>query len=147
MLLAAAAPSAGVGEPVRERLRALLEDARSFLERGARELEEGLREGDALKVRDGAEKLWSAVVSAANALVLSRTGIVPASHWERRRLLDLIEEREPEVEKLGLRDRYGARERYLHQMAFHDGIIDPELLRREVEKVRRFVEDVASLVG
>jgi len=100
-----------------------------------------------LKVRDGAEKLWSAVVSAANALVLSRTGTVPASHWERGRLLDLIEEREPEVEKLGLRDRYGARERYLHQMAFHDGIIDPELLRREVEKGRRFVEDVASLVG
>jgi len=79
--------------------------------------------------------------------VLSRTGIVPASHWERRRLLDLIEEREPEVEKLGLRDRYGARERYLHQMTFYDGIIDPELLRREVEKARRFVEDVASLVG
>jgi hypothetical protein len=51
------------------------------------------------------------------------------------------------VEKLGLRDRYGARERYLHQTTFHDGIIDPELLRREVEKVRRFVEDVASLVG
>ncbi|MCC6059796.1 MAG: hypothetical protein LM563_06095 [Thermofilum sp.] len=66
---------------------------------------------------------------------------------QRGRLLDLIEEREPEVEKLGLRDRYGARERYLHQMAFHDGIIDPELLRREVEKARRFVEDVASLVG
>jgi hypothetical protein len=66
---------------------------------------------------------------------------------QRGRLLDLIEEREPEVEKLGLRDRYGARERYLHQMAFYDGIIDPELLRREVEKVRRFVEDVASLVG
>jgi len=136
MLLAAAAPSVGVGEPVRERLRALLEDARSFLERGARELEEGLREGDALKVRDGAEKLWSAVVSAANALVLSRTGIVPASHWERRRLLDLIEERVPEVEKLGLRDRYGARERCLHEMVFYEGVIDVEDVKCELERSR-----------
>uniref|UniRef100_A0A7J3X935 HEPN domain-containing protein n=1 Tax=Thermofilum pendens TaxID=2269 RepID=A0A7J3X935_THEPE len=53
---------------------------------------------------------------------------------------------EPEVEKLGLRDRYGARERYLHEMTFYEGVVDPELLRREVEKVRRFLEDVQRVV-
>jgi len=135
-----------VSERVRERVKAFLEDSWSFFERGARELEEGLRGGHSLKVRDGAETLWNAVVSAANALVLSRMGIVPASHWERRRLLDRLEELEPEVEKLGLRDRYGARERYLHEMTFYEGVVDPELLRREVEKVRRFLEDVQRVV-
>ena len=129
-----------------ERVRHFIEDAWSFFERGVRELEEGLGEGDALKVRDAAEKLWNAVVSAASALALSRTGTVPASYWERRRLLDRIEEAEPEVEKLGLGDRYGARERCLHEMTFYDGIIDPELLRREAEKVKRLIEDVQRLL-
>jgi len=123
-----------------------IEDSWSFYRRGAEEVKRGLESGDVLRVRDGAEKLWNAVVSAANALVLSYTDTVPASHWERRRLLDRIEESEPEVEKLGLRDRYGARERYLHEMTFYDGIIDPELLRREVEKVKRFIEDVQRLL-
>jgi hypothetical protein len=127
-----------------ERVRHSIEDAWSFFERGVRELEEGLGEGDALKVRDAAEKLWNAAVSAASAP--SRTGTVPASYWERRRLLDRIEGAEPEVEKLGLGDGYGARERYLHEMTFRDGIIDPELLRREVEKVKRFIEDVQRLL-
>jgi len=136
-----------VGERVWERVKAFLEDSWSLFERGVKELEEGLKEGDALKVRDGAEKLWNAVVSAANALVLSRTGIVPASHWERRRLLDRLEEAEPELERLGLRDRYGARERYLHEMTFYDGIMDPEMLKREVEKVRKFLEDVQRVVS
>lgn len=135
-----------MSERVSGRMRIFIEDSWSFFERGVGELEEGLREGDALKVRDAAEKLWNAVVSAANALVLSRTGIVPASHWERRRLLDKIEEEEPEVEKLGLRGRYGAREKYLHEVTFYDGIIDRELLKREVEKVKRFIVDVQRLV-
>jgi len=136
-----------VSRRVSDRVRTLIEDSWSFFERGVGELEEGLGEGDVLKVRDAVEKLWNAVVSAANALVLSRTGIVPASHWERRRLLDKIEEGEPEVERLGLGDRYGARERYLQEMTFHDGIIDRELLEREVEKVKRFIEDVQRLLG
>jgi len=134
-----------VSERVSGRVRIFIEDSWSFFERGVKELEEGLREGDELRVRDAAEKLWNAVVSAANALVLSRTGIVPASRWERRRLLDKIEEGEPEVEKLGLGDRYGARERYLREVTFYDGIIDRELLKRGVEKVKRFIEYVQRL--
>jgi len=113
---------------------------------GSRELVEGLEEGDEIKVRDAAEKLWNAVVSAANALVLHYTGVVPASHWERRRMLEKLEDTIPEVEKLGLRDRYGARERYLHMMTFYDGIIDEEMLRREVVKAKRYVEDVEKLI-
>jgi stalled ribosome rescue protein Dom34 len=124
-----------------------IEDSWSFFRRGAEEIKEGLKDKDALRIRDGAEKLWNAVVSAANALVLSYTDIVPASHWERRKLLDKVEEEDPEVEKLGLRDRYGARERYLHEMTFYDGIIDPDMLRREMEKVKKFIEDVQRIIS
>lgn len=131
----------------KERVQMFIEDSWSFFRRGAEEIKEGLEDKDALRIRDGAEKLWNAVVSAANALVLSYTDIVPASHWERRKLLDKLEEEDPEVEKLGLRDRYGARERYLHEMTFYDGIIDPDMLRREMEKVKKFIEDVQRIIS
>jgi len=109
-------------------------------------LRRGSSWGDAVRIRDAAEKLWNAVVSATNALILHMLDVVPASRWERRKLLDKLEER-PVVERLGLRDRYGARERYLHQMTFYDGIIDLEMLKIEVEKVRRYISDVERLIG
>ena len=110
-------------------------------------MEKGIKQGDQYAIRDAAEKLWNAVVSAANALILHFLGVVPASHWERRKLLERLEDLVQEAEKLGLRDRYGARERYLHEMTFYDGIIDVDMLRREVEKVRRYIEDVKRLIN
>ncbi|WP_446752412.1 PaREP1 family protein [Vulcanisaeta sp. JCM 16161] len=129
-----------------ERVKMFLEDAESFLTRGSSELEEGIRLNDQLKIRDAAEKLWNAVVSATNALILYYLDVVPASHWERRKFLDKLEDEVPEVERLGFRDRYGARERYLHQMTFYDGIIDPEMLKKEVDKVRKYIDDVKKLI-
>jgi hypothetical protein len=32
-------------------------------------------------------------------------------------------------------------------MTFYDGIIDPDMLKREVEKVRKFIEDVQGIIG
>ena len=128
------------------KVRAYLEDAELFLDRGREEVVEGLRKGDQLKVRDGAEKLWSAVVSATNALILHLLDTIPASHWERRRLLDKVEDLNPKARDLGLRDRYGARERYLHMMTFHDGIIDHDMLQREVSKVEKYLQDVKNLI-
>jgi len=73
---------------------------------------------------------------------------LPRSVFERfrRKLLERLEDMLPEVERLGLRDRYGARERYLHETTFYDGIIDPEMLKREVAKVRKYLDDVKRLV-
>ena len=34
------------------------------------------------------------------------------------------------VEELGLKDGHGARERYLHEMVFCDGIVDVEVLKK-----------------
>lgn len=41
-------------------------------------------------------------MSATNALILYYLGIMPASHWERRKFLDRLEDEVPEVERLGL---------------------------------------------
>jgi len=62
------------------KVKAYLEDAEAFLNKGREEVIEGLRKGDQLKVRDGAEKLWNAVVTATNALILHLLDTTPASH-------------------------------------------------------------------
>ena len=128
------------------KVKAYLEDAEAFLNKGRDEVVEGLKQGDQLKIRDGAEKLWNAVVAATNALILHLLDTTPASHWERRRLLDRLEDLNPKARNLGLHDRYAARERYLHTMAFHDGIVDQETLQREISKVERYLQDVENLI-
>jgi hypothetical protein len=128
------------------RIKLFLDDAKEFLERGFKEFEEAVKLNDNVRIRDAAEKLWNATINATNALILSYLDIVPASHWERRRLLEKLEDANPEVKKLGFRDRYGARDRYLHEMTFYNGIIDVEMLRREVEKVKEYISDVCRLL-
>jgi hypothetical protein len=128
------------------RIKLFLDDAKEFLERGFKEFEEAVKLNDNVRIRDAAEKLWNATINATNALILSYFDIVPASHWERRRLLEKLEDANPEVKKLGFRDRYGARDRYLHEMTFYDGIIDVEMLRKEVEKVKEYINDVCRLL-
>ena len=126
--------------------RELLELAREFYERARREFEEAAARGDALGIRDSSEKAWNAVVQATNALVLALAGRLPASHFERRRLLRELERGRGDVERLGIADRYTARYKVLHGETFYEGIIDLEQLKVEFEKVRRYIEDVERLL-
>ena len=66
------------------------------------------------------------------------------AHWERK--LYEMEDRYEEVKRLGLADRYSARERNLHGLVFHEGIIDRELLAKEIDKVKKYIEDVEKIV-
>ena len=130
-----------------DRVQAYFEDARRFFEESIKEFEEGVKENDPYKIRDSAEKAWNAVVQATNALILKFSGKLPSSHWERRRVLRELEMRVPEIGKLMLRDRYGARERHLHEMVFYEGNIDVEDIRYELEKVRAYLDDVSKALG
>ncbi|RLE88270.1 MAG: hypothetical protein DRJ49_05265 [Thermoprotei archaeon] len=131
---------------VKERIRIYLEDAREFIEEAFEEFEKGVHENNTARIRDSAEKAWNAVIQASNALILKYTDRVPSSHWERRRLLRELEKVHPEIEKMGFRDRYSARERNLHELVFYEGIIDIEDIRVELEKARKFIKDVEKLV-
>ncbi len=105
-----------------------------------KELEEGTREKNTVKLRDSAEKAWNAAGQAANALALKDTGSTPRSHYERRNALRQVEEKHPELAKLGIYDRYAARSRLVHGEIFYEGVLDPDLLKLEIEKVREFIE-------
>ena len=97
-----------------DRVVVYFEDACSFHEESIKEFEEGVKENNPYKIRDSAEKAWNATIQATNALILKLSGKLPSSHWERRRML---------------RDRYGARERSLHEAVFYEGYIDIEDIR------------------
>jgi len=129
------------------KVRVYLEDAERFLEEAVRELREAIASRDAIRARDAAEKAWNAVVQATNALLLYYTGRTPSSQWERRRMLRELEKARREFEELGFRDRYLARERNLHELAFYEGLAGFDEIEFEIEKARRYVEDVKRLVG
>jgi hypothetical protein len=130
-----------------DRVLAYFEDALKFYEESLREFEEGVKESNPYKIRDAAEKAWNAVVQATNALLLKLMGKLPSSHWERRKMLRELEKKLPEVGRLMLRDRYGARERHLHEMVFYEGVIDVEDVKYELEKVEAYLSDVGRVLG
>ncbi|RLE54854.1 MAG: hypothetical protein DRJ40_09750 [Thermoprotei archaeon] len=131
---------------VNTRIRVYISDARKFIEEAIEEFQKGTREGNVMAIRDAAEKAWNAVVQASNALVLKFMGKVPSSHWERRRLLRELERRNVKIAEYGFRDRYCARERNLHELVFYEGIIDIEDVEDELEKAKKYVDDVVKVI-
>jgi len=95
--------------------------------------------------RDTSEKAWLPVVEATKSLFLTQGITPPKSHWERRRKLDELEQKDLKVRDLGLRDRFAARDYHLHQLGFCEGLIDENLMKIELEKVRKYIEDIEKL--
>lgn len=124
----------------------LLEESYGFYNEAIKELEEGIKEGNTIKLCDAAEKAWNAVVQATNALILKRIGFLPKSHYERRRALKEIEDKDKELAKLGIYDRYAARSRLLHGEVFYKGILDHDLLRLEIKKALEFIEIIKKSI-
>jgi hypothetical protein len=125
-------------------VKAKLDEAWDFL--GAAMEEFAKAGGDPVRVRDAAEKGWNAVVQATDALIHALAGVRPMSHYERRVALRDLERRRDDVRDLGLRDRYMARYKILHGEAFYEGVIDPEEIILEFERVKEYIEAIEKLV-
>jgi hypothetical protein len=126
--------------------KSLLEDARKALDLALRGLEEYRKDRGALRLRDVCEKGWLAALLATDALLAELGFGKPESYTERRVLLRELESRVPEAAELGLRDRFGARGYYLHVLGYHEGSLREEEVVEELEKVRRYIEDVEKLL-
>ena len=129
-----------------DRVVVYFEDACRLHEEAIKEFEEGVKENNPYKIRDSAEKAWNATIQATNALILKLSGKLPSSHWEHRRMLRELETKNPEVGRLMLRDRYGAREKHLHEAVFYEGNIDIEDVRYELEKVKAYLNDIGKIL-
>jgi HEPN domain-containing protein len=127
-------------------IRALLLSARELYERALKDFEEAIVENNVVGIRDSAEKAWNAVVQAINALLIYYTGVMPRSHFERRKMLRELERSVREIGELGFSDRYMARFKILHGETFYEGVIDIEQLKDEMVKVKKIIEDVEGIV-
>ena len=126
-----------------EYVKAKLQVAWELLKAAETEFREAKSE---VEVQDAAEKARGAVVQATDALIYALKGRKPISRFERRKALGELEEEVEAVGRLGLRDRYLARYKALHE-AFYEGVVDREEVRLELEKARKYVEDVEELLG
>jgi hypothetical protein len=59
--------------------------------------------------------------------------------------LDDLAIRYPKIEELGLRDRFMARERGLHETCFYEGRCPIPLLEKDIEKVKKYIKDIEKL--
>ena len=122
-------------------VQSMLEVARFFLQTGRAEVEEGLQRGDQVRVRDGAEKAWNAVVQATEHLMRSRgrTPVPgPYGHRDRRDFLE-------EVGRSDLAQKYTYFAERLHGDVFYTGAILPGAsLRRYLDEVEDYLRLVAT---
>jgi len=112
----------------------ILSDAYRVLSASRAELGEFRRSGDPVKLRGAAEKAWLAVNRAVEAL-LATLGVEAESYREKRDWL----------RKLGyeaLRDRFAAREKFLHIDCLRDSMCDAEFVEYEISKVEEILKFV-----
>ena len=132
----------------KEKVTYHVSEAKKFVEAAMVEFERGEKEKSDIIIRDAAEKAWNAVLKATDALLLAK-GLSEEevkSHRARRIALASLGLKDPLVKAMGLRERFGAREYYLHERCFYDGEYLIDEVREEIQKAKEYVGDIASTV-
>jgi hypothetical protein len=125
-----------------------LESAMALYEEAVRAFERGRRSEDPKAIREAAEKAWGAIVQATNSLIEKRRLPVPHTPAERRARLADLERLDPRLKDMVFRDRFGAREHYLHEDCYFDRICPVDLLEEDIfEKVKAYIQDAGRYVN
>jgi hypothetical protein len=102
---------------------------------------ERLEHGD---IRDAAEKAWCATKRATDALILARTGELPATTASTSRGLRRLASEAADIESLV--GRYYTRIGHLHGECFYDGMCDPvEDTERRIRETSDYIRDAEAL--
>jgi len=131
-----------------DRVSHYVSEAKKFLKAALIEFERGEKEKSDVMIRDAAEKAWNAILQATNALLIGR-GFPEEkvkSHRDRRLALSSLELKDPQIMARGFRDRFGAREHYLHEMCFYEGEYLSEGVRDDISKAKSYIEDVEEVL-
>ena len=123
-------------------MQTLLDTARIFLRTAREEVEDGLTAGNWVKIRDGAEKAWNAVIQVTDHAMRSR-GRTPLpgrdAHRDRLDFLDMIGRHD-------LAQRYSYLAERLHGDLFYSGVALPtDLIRRLLDEAADFVDQSAAM--
>jgi hypothetical protein len=123
-----------------------IQEAREVLHRAFQELEDGVKRGDLLRVRDSCQKGWLAVVKAVDVLFIKYGYEEAKTHIDRRKKLRELASKFIEISKLGIYDRVEARRSVLHSDGFYSGVLTPEEVEEELKKVEKLIEDIVSIL-
>ena len=125
-----------------------LGEARKFLDAAHTEFERGVKEGRDEAIRDAAEKAWNATVQATTALLLAKgfNEEEVKTYRQKRLTLEELSIKDEEVRRLGLGDRFMAREYRLHVRCFYDGEYTQDAIREELDKAKQYIDDIAKLL-
>ena len=125
-----------------------LDEARRFLDAAHAEFEKGIKEGRDEAIRDAAEKAWNATIQATTALLLSKgfSEEEVKTYKQKRLTLEELSIKDEDVRRLGLGDRFMAREYRLHVRCFYDGEYTIDTIREELDKAKQYIDDIAKLL-
>lgn len=123
-------------------MQSLLDVARTFLQTAREEIEEGFAANNYVKVRDGAEKAWNAIVQATDHTIRVR-GRTPLpgrdSHRDRREFLEGIGRSDLARDFTYFAER-------LHGDVFYAGAtVTVETARRYMDEVEDYIRKVSGL--
>ena len=104
------------------------------------EFRRALETKNILLYRNAADKAFLALVIAVNGFIVSRAGLTPRSHSDRRRFLR-------ELGREDLRAVYSDLMRTLHDEAFYEGVYDPEEVKYAIKKVRDVIDEIKKAVS
>src|SRR3990170_4457240 len=123
-------------------MQPLLDVARTFLQTAREEVEQGFRANDYVKVRDGAEKAWNAIVQATDHAmrVLGRTPLPGRdSHRDRREFLEGIGRSDLARDFTYFAER-------LHGDVFYAGAsVTAEMAGRYLDEVEDYIRKISTL--
>jgi len=125
--------------------KSYIEQAEEFYQAALKGFQRGKRLKDDKAIRDAAEKAWNAIVQATNYLFTQAGYPVPKSHFERRKVLIELEDKDEIYKQKAFRDRHMAREQSLHEYCFYEGIYSLRQLKEELQKVKQYIEDTKDL--
>ena len=120
----------------------LMEAAMVFLDNAHVELDDGLRLGDQVRIRDAAEKAWNAVVQATDHLMQAHGRIPLPGREAHRARRDFLEETgHPE-----LAQKYTYFAERLHGDMFYGGAMLPaQRVRQYLEEVRDYLDRASKV--
>ncbi len=98
------------------------------------------------KIRNAAEKAWGATKRATDALILARTGELPATTAiTSRELLRLANQWDNGDSMVG---RYYTRIGHLHGSCFYNGMCEPlDETERRIRETLDYIQDAEELAG
>lgn len=98
------------------------------------------------KIRNAAEKAWGATRRATDALILARTGELPATTALTSQSLRRLARENPELDTLV--GRYYTRIGHLHGECFYNGMCEPLAdTERRIRETSDYLRDAERLAG